>query len=66
MTGGMIEPPEDAAASIPPANTREKPRRTIIGMVSTPVERTLTIGPPEIVPNMAEETMAACAGPPRR
>ena len=66
MTGGMIDPPEDAAASMPPANTRENPRRIIIGMVSTPVDSTLTIGPPEIVPNMAEDTIAAWAGPPRR
>ena len=66
MTGGMIEPPDEAAASMPPANTREKPRFIIIGMVSTPVESTLTIGPPEIVPNIAEDTMAAWAGPPRR
>ena len=60
----MIDPPDDAAASIPPAKTLEKPRRAIIGMVSTPVDSTLTIGPPEMVPNIAEETMAACAGPP--
>ena len=28
MTGGMIEPPDDAAASIPPANVLENPRVT--------------------------------------
>ena len=62
----MIEPPDEAAASTPPAKTRENPRLSIIGMVSTPVESTLTTGPPVIVPNMAEEKTAAWAGPPRR
>ena len=66
ITGGMIDPPEDAAASIPPANTLENPRLIIIGIVNTPVDSTFTTGPPEMVPNMAELTMAACAGPPRR
>ena len=65
ITGGMIWPPEDAAASTPPAKGRLNPRRSIIGMVSTPVDSTLTTGPPEMVPNMAELTMAAWAGPPR-
>ena len=59
MTGGMIDPPEDAAASTPPAKTLLKPRLTIIGIVSTPVDNTLTTGPPVIVPNMAELTIAA-------
>lgn len=62
----MICPPDDAAASTPPANTRLKPRFRIIGIVSTPVDRTLTTGPPEIVPNIAELTIAAFAGPPRK
>ena len=66
MTGGMIDPPEEAAASTPPAKTFENPRLIIIGMVSTPVDSTLTTGPPEIVPKSAEDTMAAWAGPPRR
>ena len=66
IMGGIIEPPEDAAASTPPANTLEKPRFNIIGIVSTPVERTFTTGPPVIVPNIADDTTAACAGPPRR
>ena len=30
ITGGMIDPPDEAAASMPPANTREKPRCIII------------------------------------
>ena len=59
IIGGIIEPPDEAAASTPPANTREKPRLSIIGMVRTPVERTLTTGPPVIVPNIAEDTTAA-------
>ena len=62
----MIEPPDEAAASIPPAKVGEKPRLIIIGIVRTPVDSTLTMGPPEIVPNMADDTMAAWAGPPRR
>ena len=65
ITGGMIEPPDDAAASIPPAKTLENPRLTIIGIVKTPVDKTLTTGPPVIVPNIAELTIAAWAGPPR-
>lgn len=66
MTGGMICPPEDAAASTPPAKVREKPRFSIIGMVRTPVDSTLVTGPPDMVPNSADDTMAAWAGPPRR
>ena len=65
MTGGMICPPEDAAASTPPANCGEKPLRCIIGMVSRPVDSTFVTGPPVIVPNMADDTIAAWAGPPR-
>ena len=37
-----------------------------MGIVSAPVDKTFTIGPPEIVPNIAELTMAAWAGPPLR
>ena len=55
----MIDPPEDAAASTPPAKTFENPRFNIIGIVRTPVDRTFTTGPPVIVPNMADDTMAA-------
>ena len=57
ITGGIIEPPDEAAASMPPANTREKPLLIIIGIVRTPVDRTLTTGPPVIVPNRAELTL---------
>lgn len=60
-----MDPPEDAAASTPPANTFENPRFSIIGIVRTPVDRTLTTGPPVIVPNIADETTAAWASPPR-
>ena len=66
ITGGMIEPPDDAAASTPPAKVLLKPRFNIIGMVNTPVDSTFTIGPPEMVPNIADDTTAACAGPPRK
>ena len=41
------------------------PRLIIIGIVRTPVDSTFTTGPPVMVPNMADETIAACAGPPR-
>ena len=35
-------------------------------MVRTPVESTFTTGPPVIVPNSADDTTAAWAGPPRK
>ncbi len=65
ITGGMICPPDDAAASTPPANSGLKPVFFIIGIVNRPVDNTLVTGPPVIVPNIADETIAACAGPPR-
>ena len=34
------------------------------GMVKTPVETTLATAAPDMVPNSAEPTIAACAGPP--
>jgi hypothetical protein len=55
----MICPPEEAAASTPPAKALPNPRFIIIGIVRTPVERTFTTGPPDIVPNIAELTIAA-------
>src|SRR6056297_1641811 len=64
ITGGMICPPDDAAASTAPANVGRKPARLMIGIVNTPVETTLAIGEPESVPNAPEATIAACAGPP--
>ena len=66
ITGGIICPPEEAAASTPPENTFAKPLLSIMGIVRAPVDKTFTIGPPEIVPNIAELTMAAWAGPPLR
>ena len=57
--GGIIAPPDEAAASTPPANTLENPRFIIIGIVKTPVDKTLTTGPPVIVPNIADDTIAA-------
>ena len=65
MTGGMICPPVDAAASIAPAVAGLKPRRMIIGMVKAPVPTTLATTLPDMLPNRAEETMAACPTPPR-
>ena len=65
MTGGVICPPVEAAASIPPANLGEKPRDFISGMVKVPVPTTLAAADPENVPNIADDTTAACAGPPR-
>ena len=59
IIGGIIAPPDEAAASTPPANTLENPRFIIIGIVKTPVDKTLTTGPPVIVPNIADDTIAA-------
>ena len=65
ITGGIIDPPDEAAASMPPA-------KTLLTLVDHQLDcqdacrRTLTTGPPVIVPNIAELTIAACAGPPRR
>jgi hypothetical protein len=36
-----------------------------MGIVSTPVDNTLTTGPPDIVPNKLDDRIAAWAGPPR-
>ena len=64
MTGGMIWPPVEAAASTPPAKRGLKPTRLMTGMVKTPVDTTLATAAPDIVPKRAEPTTAACAGPP--
>ena len=55
----------DAAASMPPEKRGEKPRDLINGIVKVPVPTTLAAADPEKVPNIAEDTIAACAGPPR-
>ena len=65
ITGGMICPPVDAAASTAPANLGRKPVRLIIGMVKTPVVTTLATAAPFMVPKLALPMIAACAGPPR-
>ena len=65
ITGGMIWPPVEAAASTAPANLGGKPVRLIIGMVKTPVVTTLATAAPFIVPKLALPMIAACAGPPR-
>ena len=65
MIGGMIWPPLDAVASIPPAKAGLKPRCLISGIVKVPVPTMLATVLPDIVPNRLEATMAAWAGPPR-
>jgi hypothetical protein len=65
ITGGIICPPVDAAASTPPAKAGLKTVFIIIGIVRVPVPRTFTTGPPEIVPKVAYPTIAAWADPPR-
>ncbi|MEZ5741824.1 MAG: hypothetical protein R3E68_21900 [Burkholderiaceae bacterium] len=65
MTGGMICPPVDAAASTAPAKVPEKPRFLIIGIVNAPVPTTLAATLPDIVPKTALAVIAAWAGPPR-
>ena len=64
IIGGMICPPEDAVASIPAANVGEKPRFLIIGIVKVPVPTMLATVDPDIVPNIDDARIAACAGPP--
>ena len=64
ITGGMIWPPLDAAASTPPAKRALKPIFLMIGIVKTPVDTTLATAAPDIEPNIAELITAACAGPP--
>ena len=65
MIGGINWPPVDAAASMPPASSREKPSRFIIGMVSAPVVTVLAMADPDTEPSAAEASTAAFAGPPR-
>ena len=65
MIGGMICPPDDAVASIPPAKAGLNPRRLIIGIVNVPVPTMFATVDPDIVPNIDEARMAAWAGPPR-
>ena len=64
ITGGINCPPEEAAASTPPAKELLNPRALIIGIVNTPVPTTLAVTAPEIVPKNPLAAIAACAGPP--
>src|SRR5699024_3588984 len=66
INGGMIWPPEDATASTAPANDLGYPRRTIVGMVTAPMEAALAEAEPEMEPNMAEASTATLPAPPRR
>ena len=66
ITGGMNCPPDDAAASTPPAKELLKPRSLIIGIVKTPVPTTFAETLPEMVPKKPLAAIAAWAGPPRK
>ena len=65
MMGGMIWPPVDAMASMPPAWWGLKPIFFIIGMVNAPDATTLATDEPEMEPKSAELIVAILAGPPR-
>src|SRR5680860_1437640 len=66
ITGGMMTPPVEAAASTAPANCAGYPMRFIIGMVRVPVVRTLAGALPEMVPVIALAMTETLAGPPRK
>ena len=65
MTGGMIWPPLEAAASIAAASSPRIPTRFIIGMVMLPEMYTLPIVLPETVPTSALDVTAISGGPVR-
>ena len=65
ITGGMIWPPDEAAASTAPAIRRGYPMRIIAGMVTAPVDATLAEADPEIDPNSAEAMTETLPAPPR-
>ena len=65
MTGGMICPPVDEAASMAAAFGGEKPSRRIIGMVKTPWLTTLATALPDASPMNSEDTVAIFPEPPR-
>ena len=65
MMGGMICPPVDATASTAPAYSGLYPTFFMRGMVNVPVETTLAMGEPLMLPNSALLTTATLAGPPR-
>ena len=64
MMGGMINPPVEAAASIPPACAGANPAFFIKGMVKVPVTMTFAAGAPVTVPKSALATTEVMAGPP--
>src|SRR4030095_387089 len=66
ITGGMICPLMEDAASIAPAFTPEYPVRFIRGMVKIPPETTLETDEPDTNPLSADDTTATLAGPTRR
>ncbi len=65
MTGGMICPPVEAAASTAPAKEPGNPRFLIRGMVTAPVPTTFDTTLPDDMPKTLEAIIAAWAGPPR-
>jgi hypothetical protein len=65
MIGGMICPPVDAAASMPPASSGLYPSFFMSGMVKAPDVTTFAIALPEMDPMKPDATTAALAGPPR-
>ncbi len=64
MTGGMIWPPVDAAASTAPAKYGLYPTFFIRGMVKAPVVAVFAMELPFIVPRRPLANMATFAGPP--
>ena len=50
ITGGSMEPPVEAAASMAPARSAGMPMRFMIGMLIGPVVATSATGLPEIEP----------------
>ncbi len=65
ITGGMIWPPDEAAASTAPAKAGRRPARFMIGIVKVPVDTTLATALPDTVPIIALQKIATFAGPPR-
>jgi len=65
MMGGIICPPLDAAASIPPASSGLKPNRFMRGMVMVPTTAALAAALPVIMPMPQLATTAIMAAPPR-
>src|ERR671912_515325 len=65
MTGGIICPLIEDAASMAPAFTPESPVRFMSGIVKMPPETTFDTEDPETTPLSADDTTATFAGPPR-